>query len=342
MRRVASPLVPTLLVLAAGCSLAGAASAKVTTSGISAHLTSTSFKSTQARSVKLVYTFTAPSRTFSYRLSRKWRVPGGGFSHTVMVVEKRGHFEGTYTMTVKKIFAGKQVRGGVYRLRLYAGGWSTLLGFKVINKPVLVSSPTIAGIATQGQTLTAGTGSWRNSPASYSYRWGRCRLISSLTRCSDIPGAGSRTYTLGFDDVDASVYVDVTATNAYGSTTAASEKTSVVAGLPPVNLTPPIIFGGPTIEGQSLGVLLGGWSSQESDPGGAYTRVAVQWLRCDPTGNNCIDVPPVGWGYGGVTCSQLPTSARPSASWSPSATPGARQVRLQNTPASSADCLGSY
>ena len=44
----------------------------------------------------------------------------------------------------------------------------------IANQPQNTALPVIAGLPAQGQTLTASTGSWTNSPSSYSYRWNRC------------------------------------------------------------------------------------------------------------------------------------------------------------------------
>src|SRR5439155_24809288 len=40
--------------------------------------------------------------------------------------------------------------------------------------PYITSLPTISGTAQQGQTLTATTGSWASSPASFAFQWRRC------------------------------------------------------------------------------------------------------------------------------------------------------------------------
>jgi len=96
---------------------------------ISAHLTKTTFKSSKAGSVKLIYSFSTRSTTFSYVLSikkgKKWR--------TVKSVKKKGSFLGSKTMTVKKIFAGKPVKIGSYKLVLSVDRGHKTLGFKVIK-----------------------------------------------------------------------------------------------------------------------------------------------------------------------------------------------------------------
>lgn len=94
---------------------------------ISAHLTKTSFKSSQAAKVKLIYSFSPKSKLFAYTLSikkgLKWKI--------VRSVRKLGSFNGKYTTTVKKLFGVKPVKRGQYRLKLSAAKNSKLLSFKV-------------------------------------------------------------------------------------------------------------------------------------------------------------------------------------------------------------------
>lgn len=126
LRRVGliSLAVALLLGLTVTSTLAAPSSAR-----ISAHLTKTSFKSSQAGSVKLIYSFSARSRTFSYLLSfkkgKKWQ--------TVKSVKQRGSFAGSKKMTVKKVFAGKPVKVGSYKLMLSVDGGHKTLAFKVIK-----------------------------------------------------------------------------------------------------------------------------------------------------------------------------------------------------------------
>ena len=92
----------------------------------SAKLSKKSFPSSQARKVKLTCKFSPKSKIFRYVLSikkgKKWAV--------VKSVKKTGSFK-TYTSTVKKLFAGKAVKRGIYRLKLSADRNSKTLGFKV-------------------------------------------------------------------------------------------------------------------------------------------------------------------------------------------------------------------
>jgi hypothetical protein len=104
-----------------------------------------------------------------------------------------------------------------------AGGSGTGLTSAATNAvlpavPANTSVPVISGAAAQGQVLTAGPGTWTNSPTSYSYAWQDCTVLGV---CSSITGATSASYTLTPNDVGDTVEVLVTATNAGGSSLAA-------------------------------------------------------------------------------------------------------------------------
>jgi len=100
-------------------------------------------------------------------------------------------------------------------------------------EPQNTSIPTISGTTTEGETLTAGNGSWTNSPSSFTYQWTRDNV--------DIGGATSGTYLLVSADVGTQIRVVVTASNASGAgPPATSNPTAAIAagGLwTPTNLT---------------------------------------------------------------------------------------------------------
>ncbi|HEY4977462.1 MAG TPA: hypothetical protein VII05_09015, partial [Gaiellaceae bacterium] len=138
-------------VLVGTSTLAGAAQSRASSAKISAHLTKKSFTKAQVKKVKLIYKFSSTSKSFAYQLTfkkgSKWR--------TVKSVKRKGHFRGSHTMTVKKVFAGKPVKLGRYRLKLSADGGSKLLSFKVVkaptptgSKPANTALPTISGTTT--------------------------------------------------------------------------------------------------------------------------------------------------------------------------------------------------
>ena len=102
--------------------------------------------------------------------------------------------------------------------------------------PSNTTAPAITGSATEGQTLTASTGSWASTTAvTYTYQWQRCNAQGAA--CIDIAGATGATYALVTADVGSTLRVRVTAKNADGSTAATSAQTAVVASAGPAGAT---------------------------------------------------------------------------------------------------------
>ena len=93
--------------------------------------------------------------------------------------------------------------------------------------PIEISAPTVTGSAVQGQTLTASTGGWGDRPAAYAYQWQRCDAAGAS--CTDVAGATASTYAVSAADAGATLRVNVTATNRFGSVPAPSDLTGVVA-----------------------------------------------------------------------------------------------------------------
>lgn len=71
---------------------------------------------------------------------------------------------------------------------------------------------------------SATTGTWTESPTSYSYEWLRCATSETIT-CKFITGANASTYVPVEADRGQLLYVQVTAKNSSGSATASSKKT---------------------------------------------------------------------------------------------------------------------
>lgn len=118
------------------------------------------------------------------------------------------------------------------------------------NSPVNTGLPQISGDALTGDTLTASTGTWTNNPTSFAYQWQDCKGESSL--CVDIPfmdSAGS-SYVPKVNDLEESLRVVVTATNASGSTSASSRPTAVVE-------SPPLTVGSTSTNGSVLTLPVG-------------------------------------------------------------------------------------
>jgi len=110
--------------------------------------------------------------------------------------------------------------------------------------PVNTASPVISGTAQAGQTLTASTGKWSNSPTGYAYTWSRCD--SGGAKCSAVSGATSSRYQVQSVDVGSTLRAAVTASNAAGSSAPASSSPTGV-----ISSAPPATFGTTSVGGSS-------------------------------------------------------------------------------------------
>ena len=150
--------------------------------------------------------------------------------------------------------------------------------------PVNTALPTITGTAQVGQTLTAGNGTWTNTPTSFAYQWLRCNAGGNS--CVSVSNGTLKTYTLVGADASHTMRVRVTATNADGSASEQSDQTAVVAPATasgaPTNTSPPTISGTPKV-GQELTVDEGSWTRNP-------TGFAYQWQRCDADIASCTNV----------------------------------------------------
>lgn len=97
---------------------------------------------------------------------------------------------------------------------------STVKEAVVEQAPVNTVAPAITGLEEVGETLSVTTGSWDNSPTSYSYQWKRDG--------SNISSANSNMYLLIEDDEGAIITCEVTATNSAGSTPQLSNATGEI------------------------------------------------------------------------------------------------------------------
>lgn len=158
---------------------------------------------------------------------------------------------------------------------LAATAFAGAAGAAAAAAPVNSVPPAISGAPTVGQTLTASTGTWANSPTSYAYQWLRCN--GGGNNCAAIGGATQQTYTLVAADAGSTIRVRVTATNADGSASAQSAQTAVVvsstSSAAPKNTSLPTISGTPKV-GQELKASPGTWT-------GSPTGYAYQWQRCN-------------------------------------------------------------
>ena len=144
--------------------------------------------------------------------------------------------------------------------------------------PVISVLPTITGTAQQGQTLTASTGTWSNTPTSYAYQWESC-----TTTCTAITAATASTYVVVSTDVGKTIEVEVTATNTGGTSAAATSlPTAVVVPPAPTEISAPKISG-TFVQGDVLTEQHGTWNN-------APTSYSYEWLRCDSTGATCTAI----------------------------------------------------
>ena len=161
---------------------------------------------------------------------------------------------------------------------------TTLITAAPPSVPANTALPAVSGTAQVGQTLSASTGSWSNSPTSYGYQWRRCDTAGAA--CTDIASATAATYLVQAADIGSTLRVQVIASNAGGpSAPATSAQTTAVTAAPPsvpANTAPPAVTGS-TFEGQTLSGSTGSWSNSPT----SYTR---QWARCDSGGANCTDI----------------------------------------------------
>jgi len=146
--------------------------------------------------------------------------------------------------------------------------------------PVSTAPPSISGLAAEGETLTAGNGSWTEGPASFAYQWQDCNATGDS--CSAIAGASSATYKPVGHDVGHALRVLVTATNAGGSGTASSPATAAVLPHAPTNTAPPTVTGS-LIQGETLSASTGAWS-------GSPTSFSYRWQQCNSVGGGCANI----------------------------------------------------
>lgn len=148
------------------------------------------------------------------------------------------------------------------------------------SAPQTVSAPTTAGVTRQGQTLTAGHGTWSNDPVVSGDQWLRCDAAGA--RCAPIAGATGQAYTLAPDDVGSRLRVQEVAVNSGGAGSALSAASAVVLPLAPSSITAPTITG-VAQQGHTLSEEHGSWSNSP-------TAYSYRWLRCMPSGAACTPI----------------------------------------------------
>jgi hypothetical protein len=153
-------------------------------------------------------------------------------------------------------------------------------------KPSNVAEPDVDGRAEQGRTLSASRGRWNGTdPISYEFRWVRCGAGGGRPDGSDcglIIGATGSRYQIAGADVGSRLRVRVTAKNADGSQTVASNPTALVVGAP-VNTSIPLVTGSALVGGV-VTVQPGTWTGRQP------ISFSYAWLRCNNAGGECVAI----------------------------------------------------
>ncbi len=190
----------------------------------------------------------------------------------------------TYTLTADEI--GKYVKVGITATNSAGStlSWAEFTSAVAAVPPSSADAPSVTGVLTDGEELSATQGTWAGSPAiSYSYQWEVCADAGG-TNCADLVGAAASTYTLTAGEVGKYVRVKVTATNSAGTASAHSALTAAVAAAPPVNTSAPTLSG-TAVEGQTLSATDGTWA------GTPPVSYSYQWESCaDDQAVTCGDI----------------------------------------------------
>jgi len=189
---------------------------------------------------------------------------------------------------IKSIF---QKQGGTWTeiLNIFqkiGGTWTKVFaGLKVPGNTV---PPTITGSGYLFGTLTnTNLGTWTNTPTSYARQWRRGTPSAGggePSGYSNISGATSSTYVTTSLDNGKYIICQVTATNAVGNNTAASNSI-YISKYAPVSLLPYTLSGTPTV-GSTLTALeqIGSWKNTTTNTGDTYPDTfEYEWSYTDGT-----------------------------------------------------------
>ena len=121
-----SPLAAASVAVATVGGLAGAEAGATSAAKVSARITRTSFYASQAGSVRVIYTLANAHTRFSERLLVK-----RGTGWRTLARARLSWTQGTHTVSVKALFAGRPVRVGSYQARFRADGTQASVAFRV-------------------------------------------------------------------------------------------------------------------------------------------------------------------------------------------------------------------
>jgi hypothetical protein len=175
----------------------------------------------------------------------------------------------SYTLTSTE--ASKYVRAQVVNTSSAGAGVAYSAARSKVGAPYNTTLPAITGTIKIGSTQTVSTGTWSNTPTSYSYKWQKSADGISWI---DLSGETNATYVPTFDVANLQIRVSVSAVNAVDTATVT---TAVISGfLPPQATAIPAITGTKTV-GQTLTSSSGTW------PGTSDSYV-YQWQKSSDSG----------------------------------------------------------
>jgi hypothetical protein len=138
-------------------------------------LTKKSFTIAEAKSIKLTYGFSKPSKSFAYKLSAKkssgWKLIK---SAKTIKKSKRSYFIGVKTASLKKLFGGKAFALGLYRFKISSAYSTRQLNFKIVKSANPATS-------TGGSGTGSGSGSGSTGSANFTISGGVSGLEPGLT-----------------------------------------------------------------------------------------------------------------------------------------------------------------
>jgi hypothetical protein len=152
--------------------------------------------------------------------------------------------------------------------------------------PANTAEPRVSGTPRVGEVLRTTSGAWTGTePITYAYQWRRCDGAGrpDASDCARITNADNASYVVRQADVGFRIRSRVTATNADGSASAASNPTAVVTTARPTNTEPPTVSG-TAVVGNRLTASRGAWVGNQP------ITYAFQWLRCTARGDDCVEI----------------------------------------------------
>jgi hypothetical protein len=155
------------------------------------------------------------------------------------------------------------------------------------TKPPAISMPYLAEVGTK---LTGHQGTWTGTaPITYRYRWYRCD--DNGASCSAISDATTTHYKVTSADVGHTIRFQVTAENADGEATVATDPTNEIENNlnAPLEKAPPMVSGSAVV-GETLSATTGQWKGKQP------ISYSFKWQSCNTEMTSC----PNNGGSGGT------------------------------------------